>query len=144
VEVRQSGSFSVEEFREDVRQASRSEAEHLIVSYSRKQFLQTGEQSVHQLLSYLLLHWFQIYGYKKTLIHQIPVVKNSNMTRFPVPATGHQFALRSYIYSNLLIAVIEGDGHFSPVGGYHAGKDLVLILDTARFKYPPVTSLTCS
>jgi hypothetical protein len=30
-----------------------------------------------------------------------------------------------------------GDGHFSPVGGYHSEKDLVLILDTARFKYPP-------
>lgn len=30
-----------------------------------------------------------------------------------------------------------GDGHFSPVGGYHAGQDMVLILDTARFKYPP-------
>jgi glutathione gamma-glutamylcysteinyltransferase len=30
-----------------------------------------------------------------------------------------------------------GDGHFSPVGGYHKGRDLVLILDTARFKYPP-------
>jgi len=30
-----------------------------------------------------------------------------------------------------------GDGHFSPVGGYHAKKDLVLILDVARFKYPP-------
>lgn len=30
-----------------------------------------------------------------------------------------------------------GDGHFSPVGGYHAGRDLVLILDVARFKYPP-------
>lgn len=30
-----------------------------------------------------------------------------------------------------------GDGHFSPVGGYHPGRDLVLILDTARFKYPP-------
>ena len=30
-----------------------------------------------------------------------------------------------------------GDGHFSPVGGYHADKDLVLVLDTARFKYPP-------
>jgi len=27
-----------------------------------------------------------------------------------------------------------GDGHFSPIGGYHAGKDLVLILDVARFK----------
>ncbi|KAL8160701.1 hypothetical protein V2J09_002238 [Rumex salicifolius] len=30
-----------------------------------------------------------------------------------------------------------GTGHFSPVGGYHVGKDLVLILDVARFKYPP-------
>eukprot|EP00195_Chlamydomonas_chlamydogama_P013755 CAMPEP_0202897002 /NCGR_PEP_ID=MMETSP1392-20130828/5876_1 /ASSEMBLY_ACC=CAM_ASM_000868 /TAXON_ID=225041 /ORGANISM="Chlamydomonas chlamydogama, Strain SAG 11-48b" /LENGTH=434 /DNA_ID=CAMNT_0049582539 /DNA_START=419 /DNA_END=1723 /DNA_ORIENTATION=- len=30
-----------------------------------------------------------------------------------------------------------GDGHFSPIGGYHKGRDLVLILDTARFKYPP-------
>lgn len=30
-----------------------------------------------------------------------------------------------------------GDGHFSPIGGYHPDKDLVLILDTARFKYPP-------
>jgi len=30
-----------------------------------------------------------------------------------------------------------GSGHFSPVGGYHAARDLVLILDVARFKYPP-------
>lgn len=30
-----------------------------------------------------------------------------------------------------------GAGHFSPIGGYHAGKDMVLILDVARFKYPP-------
>ncbi|KAK3583888.1 hypothetical protein CHS0354_033661 [Potamilus streckersoni] len=30
-----------------------------------------------------------------------------------------------------------GDGHFSPVGGYHPEKDMVLILDVARFKYPP-------
>jgi len=30
-----------------------------------------------------------------------------------------------------------GDGHFSPVGGYHAGSDSVLLLDVARFKYPP-------
>eukprot|EP01025_Chloroclados_australasicus_P010856 TRINITY_DN14590_c0_g1_i1.p1 TRINITY_DN14590_c0_g1~~TRINITY_DN14590_c0_g1_i1.p1 ORF type:complete len:318 (+),score=17.69 TRINITY_DN14590_c0_g1_i1:388-1341(+) len=30
-----------------------------------------------------------------------------------------------------------GDGHFSPIGGYNAQKDLVLILDTACFKYPP-------
>ena len=30
-----------------------------------------------------------------------------------------------------------GDGHFAPIGGYHPGEDLVLILDTARFKSPP-------
>ncbi|KAL5561957.1 hypothetical protein UlMin_031704 [Ulmus minor] len=30
-----------------------------------------------------------------------------------------------------------GTGHFSPIGGYHAQKDMVLILDVARFKYPP-------
>ncbi|HEY0465153.1 MAG TPA: phytochelatin synthase family protein [Polyangiaceae bacterium] len=31
----------------------------------------------------------------------------------------------------------SGSGHFSPVGGYHRERDLVLILDVARFKYPP-------
>jgi glutathione gamma-glutamylcysteinyltransferase len=30
-----------------------------------------------------------------------------------------------------------GAGHFSPIGGYHAGRDLALVLDVARFKYPP-------
>ena len=30
-----------------------------------------------------------------------------------------------------------GEGHFSPIAGYHPYKDLVLILDVARFKYPP-------
>lgn len=29
-----------------------------------------------------------------------------------------------------------GDGHFAAIGGYHAGQDKVLILDTAKFKYP--------
>lgn len=30
-----------------------------------------------------------------------------------------------------------GSGHFSPIGGYHEQSDRVLILDVARFKYPP-------
>lgn len=30
-----------------------------------------------------------------------------------------------------------GNGHFSPVGGIHVEKDLLLVMDTARFKYPP-------
>jgi glutathione gamma-glutamylcysteinyltransferase len=31
----------------------------------------------------------------------------------------------------------SGSGHFSPIGGYCAERDLVLIMDVARFKYPP-------
>lgn len=30
-----------------------------------------------------------------------------------------------------------GSGHFSPIGGYHPDRDLALVLDVARFKYPP-------
>lgn len=30
-----------------------------------------------------------------------------------------------------------GAGHFSPLAGWHAARDLVLVLDVARFKYPP-------
>ena len=30
-----------------------------------------------------------------------------------------------------------GSGHFSPIGGYHRARDMVLVLDVARFKYPP-------
>lgn len=30
-----------------------------------------------------------------------------------------------------------GDGHYSPIGGFHRERDLVLVLDVARFKYPP-------
>lgn len=30
-----------------------------------------------------------------------------------------------------------GDGHFSPIGGYNEARKEVLLLDVARFKYPP-------
>ncbi|XP_019054468.1 PREDICTED: glutathione gamma-glutamylcysteinyltransferase 1-like [Nelumbo nucifera] len=30
-----------------------------------------------------------------------------------------------------------GYGHISPIGGYHSGSDMVLIMDVARFKYLP-------
>eukprot|EP01129_Flabellula_baltica_P013693 TRINITY_DN6411_c0_g1_i2.p1 TRINITY_DN6411_c0_g1~~TRINITY_DN6411_c0_g1_i2.p1 ORF type:complete len:275 (+),score=32.17 TRINITY_DN6411_c0_g1_i2:126-950(+) len=30
-----------------------------------------------------------------------------------------------------------GTGHFSPIAGYHEGSDSVLVMDVARFKYPP-------
>eukprot|EP00450_Noctiluca_scintillans_P035918 CAMPEP_0194550910 /NCGR_PEP_ID=MMETSP0253-20130528/95953_1 /TAXON_ID=2966 /ORGANISM="Noctiluca scintillans" /LENGTH=483 /DNA_ID=CAMNT_0039398361 /DNA_START=1 /DNA_END=1449 /DNA_ORIENTATION=+ len=30
-----------------------------------------------------------------------------------------------------------GDGHYSPIGAYNKRRSMVLVLDTARFKYPP-------
>lgn len=30
-----------------------------------------------------------------------------------------------------------GDGHFSPIAAYHEESDRVLVMDVARFKYPP-------
>lgn len=30
-----------------------------------------------------------------------------------------------------------GTGHYSPIGAYHREADMVLVLDVARFKYPP-------
>ncbi|KAG5184365.1 Phytochelatin synthase-domain-containing protein, partial [Tribonema minus] len=30
-----------------------------------------------------------------------------------------------------------GKGHFSPIGSYNSRHDMVLVMDTARFKYPP-------
>ena len=30
-----------------------------------------------------------------------------------------------------------GVGHFSPIAGYHEERDMVLVMDVARFKYPP-------
>ena len=52
----------------------------------------------------------------------------------PPPQEEDEFMLCGY--SRKLLGQ-TGDGHFSPIGGYHAAKDLVLILDVARFKYPP-------
>jgi hypothetical protein len=71
VEVFPHGKVSVDEFRQMVHSAAANPEHHLIISYTRKAFNQTG------------------------------------------------------------------DGHFSPIGGYAPEQDMILILDTARFKYPP-------
>ncbi len=46
----------------------------------------------------------------------------------------HRVLVAAYLRSAL---GQTGAGHFSPLGGYHAARDLVLLLDVARFKYPP-------
>jgi hypothetical protein len=45
----------------------------------------------------------------------------------------------SFIIANYSRKAMDqtGDGHFSPIGGYNRARGLVLIMDVARFKYPP-------
>mmetsp|Transcript_4396 Transcript_4396/g.6472 ORF Transcript_4396/g.6472 Transcript_4396/m.6472 type:complete len:387 (+) Transcript_4396:43-1203(+) len=46
----------------------------------------------------------------------------------------------SYLILNYARHAVQqaGGGHFSPLGLYSPERDLVLVMDTARFKYPPV------
>jgi hypothetical protein len=64
VELHRAGTFGLAAFRDQLLECAASGEEHVVVSYSRRSFLQTG------------------------------------------------------------------DGHFSPIGGVHEGRDLALILDT--------------
>jgi glutathione gamma-glutamylcysteinyltransferase len=48
--------------------------------------------------------------------------------------TGH-YSVR--MTSSLLVSRLIATHYAQPVGGYHAASDRVLMLDVARFKYPP-------
>ncbi len=50
------------------------------------------------------------------------------------PGQQKQFMIVSY---SRKILNQTGSGHFSPIGGYCAATDQVLIMDVARFKHPP-------
>ena len=60
------------------------------------------------------------------------------------PATWREALAAAARGDGVLIAAYDraaldqtGSGHFSPIGGYFAARDMVLVLDVARFKYPP-------
>ncbi|KAG6662793.1 hypothetical protein CIPAW_03G267500 [Carya illinoinensis] len=42
-----------------------------------------------------------------------------------------------FLMHSMVNVIKTGSGHFSPIGGYHVGRDMALVLDVARFKYPP-------
>lgn len=55
-------------------------------------------------------------------------------TALAIAASGEAVVVASYDRAAM---GQTGSGHFSPIGGHHANRDLALILDVARFKYPP-------
>ena len=63
----------------------------------------------------------------------IPTSQQHHRTR---GRSSSESVLVMHVFSRRTLAQ-TGDGHFSPVAGYHAETDSVLVLDVARFKYPP-------
>lgn len=71
------------------------------------------------------------------------VVKHVSAAVSPTDA-GEQDPMREPEFASCLIVSFSrphlgqtGSGHFSPVAAYDAETDSLLVLDTARFKYPP-------
>lgn len=64
---------------------------------------------------------------------------NIDLFRSQVIETSSSNNADTFIVVNFSRKVLgqTGDGHFSPIGGYNRDRDLVLIMDVARFKYPP-------
>jgi len=67
-----------------------------------------------------------------------PSVVNPSLASSPHgdPARGGLQAALAVAFSRKALGQ-TGDGHMSPVGGYHAASDSVLVFEVARFKYPP-------
>ena len=69
------------------------------------------------------------------------VVEHADTTNFGAwrralqsAASGETIVIAAY---DRAVVGQTGSGHFSPIGGCHRDRDLALILDVARFKYPP-------
>jgi glutathione gamma-glutamylcysteinyltransferase len=56
-----------------------------------------------------------------------------------VASTSHSSSAKAFVVCNFSRPHLgqTGDGHFSPIGAFHKERDLVLVMDVARFKYPP-------
>ena len=85
-------------------------------------------------------HGICIKSYKADeTLHHKECHYNLSQFRSHVESIASSDRAESFIIANFSRKVLgqTGDGHFSPIGGYHKEKDLVLVMDVARFKYPP-------
>lgn len=74
-----------------------------------------------------------------TIIMYSSYLSNSNESTFRqiVEQTARVSNFVTIVSYNRTKVGQTGTGHFSPIGGYHRKKDMVLLLEVARFKYPP-------
>mmetsp|Transcript_13676 Transcript_13676/g.41253 ORF Transcript_13676/g.41253 Transcript_13676/m.41253 type:complete len:502 (+) Transcript_13676:89-1594(+) len=70
---------------------------------------------------------------------QLTYAEESSIEEFRttlLECTKHQDQVLTCSYSRKVLGQ-TGDGHFSPIAGYDPASDHCLIMDVARFKYPP-------
>jgi len=85
-------------------------------------------------------HGIRIKSYKADeSLHSPTCTFSVRQFRAHVEAIASSDHAESFMIVNFSRKVLgqTGDGHYSPIGGYHKEKDLVLVMDVARFKYPP-------
>ena len=76
----------------------------------------------------------QVYGSNSTIDEFRRVVKQTCTAPSSIQTQPTSFLIASYTRK---VIGQTGTGHFSPIGAYDESTDLVLVLDTARFKYGP-------
>ena len=76
----------------------------------------------------------------KPLAVKVRHASESTVGEFRATAKDYLSRPDHFVLVNYLRAAIgqESGGHHSPLAAYHGGSDRFLILDTARYKYPPV------
>jgi hypothetical protein len=79
---------------------------------------------------------FGAFGVKAKVVH----ASQASLEEFREAARDYLSRERHFVLVNYLRAAIGQvrDGHISPLGAYDEKTDRFLILDVARFKYPPV------
>ena len=94
----------------------------------------------HEFLSLAKCHGIQMRSFKSNIpAHEKDYIVKMQQFRSFVEQISSSDRAESFIIVNFSRKSLgqTGDGHFSPIGGYHKEKDLVLVMDVARFKYPP-------
>ena len=68
-----------------------------------------------------------------------PAAEGTSLDAFRATVVGAASAASEFLVLNYCRATLgqTGGGHFSPIAAYHAPSDSALVLDVARFKYPP-------
>jgi glutathione gamma-glutamylcysteinyltransferase len=74
-----------------------------------------------------------------SMTEQVHGVRDFKEFKYLIEEISSADQAKSFIVTNFSRKYLNqtGDGHYSPVAGCHRKRGLVLILDVARFKYPP-------